>query len=101
MNAPVQQVEFNAAIARLSQQVIEGNETAHEILVEAKRTNGRVYALERSTSETQIRLQSLTDRVDKSDPLTKRDLYVGLGVLSAAAAAVNWLPRLLAMAGAK
>lgn len=98
MSEPVQVREFNDAIRRLSDQVVEGNETAKDILIEAKRTNGRVYALERGHDVLGANLAALKQRVDESDPLTKRDLYVGLGVLAAAGGLVTWLPKLLAAA---
>jgi len=99
MSEPVQVREFNDAIRRLSDQVVEGNETAKDILVEAKRTNGRVYALERGHDVLGTKLADLKQRIDESDPLTKRDLYVGLGVLSVAgsvvAAILTWLPKFI------
>lgn len=90
--------EFNRAIKHLSDKVEEGNDTTKEVLVEAKKTNGRVYALERGHDVLSMKLSLLQERFDDSDPLTKRDLYVGLGVLAAAGGLVTWLPKLLAAA---
>ena len=91
MSEPVHLGEFNRAIERLSREVVTGNETARDILIEAKRTNGRVYALERTASELAIRLSSL----EGNAPLTKRDLWTVTGTLGAALALVKWLPALL------
>ena len=94
---PVHLGEFNRAIDRLSQQVDEGNQTNREILVEAEKTNGRVYAVERLTAELTLKLATLEKRVDETAPLTKRDLWVAMGTLGAAAAAVKWMPVLFAL----
>ena len=90
---PVHLGEFNRAIDRLSEQVDDGNQTARDILVEAKKTNGRVTALETLTSGLSIRMAAM----EQNAPLTKRDLWVAMGTIGALGAAVKWLPALFAI----
>lgn len=95
MNEPVLLGEFNRAVDRLSREIVDGNETTREVLAEAKRTNGRVYSLERTASELAIRLALL----EKDSPLTKRDLWMVSGTLGAGMAVVKWLPALIKIGG--
>ncbi len=91
MSEPVMSGEFERAIERLSREVLDGNAVTKDVLVEAKRTNGRVYALEQVTAVLAIRLAT----IEQNTPLTRRDLWVVTGTLGAAMAIVKWLPVLL------
>lgn len=88
---PVHIGEFNRAIDSLSDKVEEGNETAKNILAEAKKTNGRVTTLEILGAGLALRMAA----IENNPPLTKRDLWVAMGTLGGAAGLVKWLPALL------
>jgi len=93
VSEPVQQGEFSRAIGMLSVQVESGNATTRDVLVETKKTNGRVYAVERAVAELMIRLVVL----EQNAPLTKRDLWVAVGTLGGALAFVKWFPVLVSL----
>lgn len=99
---PVQKAEFNSAMRHLSDKVIEGNNITKDVLVEQKKTNGRVIALEYKTLRHEELIQALCHPT--SPPLTRHDLWLVTWVVSGTASAVvgivialvKWLPAMLA-----
>lgn len=89
--------EFAQAFEALSRQITRVEITAQATLVQATKTNGRVDALEQLTNRHGVRLDTLPPTAGDSVPLTRRDLWVAVGTLSAAAAAVTWLPKLITL----
>lgn len=102
---PVDTVSYREFAARndsLAEQLDEIKGTLKEILAEAKKTNGRVSAIEVKASGQEVSISSLNREVFRSGRrpvgvVTKRDVMLVLGTLAVMGAVLKWLPALVMM----
>jgi hypothetical protein len=92
------QVQFDAMRSELGE--LAG--TGKAILVETRKTNGRVIELERQHAQHDVKLRNLEREVFRGarksvGVVTMRDVYLVLGTLGVTGAAVKWVPALLAI----
>jgi hypothetical protein len=95
VNDGIHMDEFNRVVAGISTQLARLERTTLETLIQATKTNGRVDVLERVSAIHEQKLDA-ADAVAvvlaQSPPVTKRDLWVVAGTLTAAAALMKWVP---------